>query len=94
MPFTVPPEGVSISIQGRMLVCNGFPVRMLSDTGDRLTYTVLDGYSLDTYIRQSDGSVRRIVIDLDTVGVEDEAVYAELDPTAQRVIIPPLNLVA
>jgi len=96
IPFAVPPEGVSIGVHGGTLKCNGVPVRELDDPSDHLTYCVPDGHYLDVYLRRSDGSLYSVVIDLDVVGIEDEAcIRIELDPAVQQVLVfPPLRRAA
>lgn len=69
-------------------MCNGFPVRKLNDPGDHVTSSELNGgHYLDVYLQRvgSEDSFYSVVVDLDEVGIEDEAaILVELDPSVQQ----------
>lgn len=88
----IPPWGMSITLQGRSVMVDGFPVSDVEDLGDHMTRTELNGRYLDIYIQRKGGTFYGVIIDLDTVGLDDEAVVkVNLDPSVQ-VALPPRQL--
>jgi hypothetical protein len=83
---------MSITLQGRSVMVDGFPVSDVEDLGDHMTRTELNGRYLDIYIQRKGGTFYGVIIDLDTVGLDDEAVVkVNLDPSVQ-VALPPRQL--
>lgn len=90
--YVVPPRGMSITLHGSTVMCDGIPVLEVDDPGDHVALTKLNGLYLDIYIQRRDKTLYSVIVDLDAVGLDDQAsVRVDLDPSVQ-VAIPPRKL--
>lgn len=90
--FVVPPRGISVTKQECTVTCDGFPVLVLKDPCDHITHTALAGHYMDINIGRTDGTRSCVVVDLNEVGIEDEAVVVVDLPAVHGVAIPPRKL--
>lgn len=67
---------MAVSVHEGMLWCFGFPIWRLREPGDYITHYETDNRSLVIYLRRAIDSTDpyRVVVDLDAVGIKDEAV--------------------
>lgn len=79
-------------MQGCTVTFDGFPVLEVDEPSDHMTRTELNGRYMDIYIQRKEGTFYSVIVDLDAVGLDDEAsVRVDLDPSVQ-VAIPPRQL--
>ena len=90
--YMVPPRGISVTKHDCTVTCDGFPVLALKDPCDHITHTELAGHYMDIYVGRTDGTRACVVVDLNEVGLEDEAVVIVNLPPVHGVAIPPRNL--